>query len=110
MTVRKNGVVLPEFFAQRMKSFFWLPIARDKSDCPITDLLSAGVPLVGPGKENGTSKSAFDHAIDMPAQHFGLIALAMPDRVHPEIAKNDRTISSKTLQKNEITLAKTITV
>src|SRR5438067_1224516 len=25
MTVRKNGVVLPEFFAQRMKSFLWLP-------------------------------------------------------------------------------------
>src|SRR5213082_1061932 len=83
MTVRKNGVVLPKFFAQSMERFFWLPIARDETECPVGDLLFAGVPFVGPGKENGASESTFDHAIDVPAQHFGLLILAVPDRVHP---------------------------
>ena len=50
MTMRKNGVVLPEFLAQGMKRLFWLPIARDKSECPIGDLLFAGEPFVGPGE------------------------------------------------------------
>ena len=87
MTMRKHGVVLPELFAQGMKRFFWLPIARDKSECPISDLLFAGVPFVGPGKENGASESTFDHAIDMPARAFrpahpGCVGLC-PFRIRP---------------------------
>src|SRR5438034_9665085 len=104
MTMRKNGVVLPELFAQGMKGFFWLPITRHKSECPISDLLFAGVPFIGPGKENGASESTFDHAIDMPAQHFGLLVLAVPDRVHPEFAKDERTIFDQILQTKEIAI------
>src|SRR5438874_11555892 len=104
MTMRKNGVVLPEFFAQGMKRFFWLPIARDKSECPISDLLFAGVPFVGPGKENRASEPTFDHAIDVPAQHFGLLILAVPDRVHPEFAQDERTIFGQILKTKEIAL------
>src|SRR5438477_9273930 len=104
MTMRKNDVVLPEFFAQGMKGCFWLPIARDKSECPISDLLFAGVPFVGPGKENGASESTFDHAIDMPAQHFGLLILAVSDCVHSEFAQDERTLFDEILQTEEITL------
>src|SRR2546423_4583292 len=104
MTMRKNGVVLPELFAQGMKYLFWLPIARDKSECPISDLLFAGIPFVGPGKENRASESTFDHAIDMPAEHFGLLILAVPDRVHPEFAQDERTIFGQILQAEKVTL------
>ena len=104
MTVRENGVVLPEFFAQSMKRFFWLPIARDEPERPIGDLLLAGVPLVGPGKENGAGESTFNHAIDVPAQHFGLLILAVPDRVHPEFAKDERTFFGEILKTKEIAL------
>src|SRR5437016_4115167 len=104
MTMRKNGVVLPEFFAQGMKCFFWLPIARDKSECPIRDLLFASVPFVSPRKEDRAGESTLDHAIDMPAQHFGLLILAVPDRVHPEFAQDERTIFGQILQTEEITL------
>ncbi len=104
MAMRKNGVVLPEFFAQGMKRFFWLAIARDKSECPISDLLFAGEPFVGPGKENGASESTFDHAIDMPAQHFGLLVLAVSDCVHSEFAQDERTLFDEILQTEEITL------
>ena len=40
----------------------------------------------------------------MPAQHFGLVVLAVPDRVHPEFAKDERTIFDEILQTKEITL------
>src|SRR5580765_4831456 len=101
MTMRKNGVVLPELFAQGMKRFFWLPIARDKSERPISDLLFAGVPFVGPGKENGASESTFDHAIDMPAQHFGLLILAVSDCVHSEFAQDERTLFDEVLREQK---------
>src|SRR5947207_14228995 len=104
MTVRKNGVVLPKLFAQSMERFFWLPIARDQTECPVGDLLFAGVPFIGAGKENGASESTFDHAIDMPAQHFGLVVLAVPDRLHPEFAEDDRTGFDEILQPKEMTL------
>src|SRR2546422_11692363 len=97
MTVRKNGIVLPEFLAQSMERLFWLPIARDKPKCPIGNLLFAGVPFVGPGKENCASESTFDHAVDVPAQHFGLLILTVPDRVHPEFAEDERTIFGEIL-------------
>src|SRR5881398_2159044 len=104
MTVRKDGVVLSKFFAQSMERFFWLTIARDQPECPISNLLFAGVPFVSPGKENGASESTFDDAIDVPAQHFGLLILAVPDRIHSEFAKDERTIFDEILQTKEITL------
>src|SRR3977135_1395104 len=104
MTMRKNGSLLPEFCAQGMKRFFWLPIARDKSECPISDLLFAGIPFVGPGKENRARDPTFDPPNDMPAEHFGLLILSVPDRVHPEFAQDERTIFGQILQTEEIAL------
>src|SRR5947209_3287670 len=102
--MRKNGVVLPEFVTQSMERFFRLPIARDEPECPIGDFLFAGVPFVGPRKENGPRKPTFNHAIDMPAQHFGLLIFSVPDRVHPEFAQDERTIFGEILQAKEVTL------
>src|SRR5436309_15049534 len=104
MTVRKNGVVLPKLFAQSMERFFWLPIARDQTECPVGDLLFAGVPFIGPGKENGASESTFDHAIDMQAQHFGLVVLDVPDRVHTEFANGEWKMFCEFLMRKVIIL------
>ena len=89
---------LARVFAQGKKDFFWLPIARDKSECPISDFLFAGVPFIGPGKENGASESAFHHAVDMPAEHFGLLIFAVSNCVHPEFAQNERPLFDEILQ------------
>src|SRR6476620_1476977 len=87
-----------------MQRFFWLSIASDQSECPIRDFLLAGVPFVGPRKEDCAGQSAFNYAIDMPAQHVRLLVLSVPDRVHPEFAKDKRTLLGEILQSEEITL------
>ena len=87
-----------------MQRFFWLSIASDQPKCPIRNFLLAGVPFVGPGKKDCAGESAFNHAIDMPAQHFRLFLLGVSDRVHPEFAKNKRTLLDEVLQSKEITL------
>src|SRR4030095_3077240 len=87
-----------------MQRSLWLSIASHQSECPIRNFLLAGVPFVGPGKENRTGESAFDHAVDMPAQHVRLLVLSVPDRLHPKFAKDKRTLLGEILQSEEITL------
>src|SRR5215470_7686784 len=87
-----------------MQRFLWLASASDQPERPIRNFLLAGVPFVRPGKENGAGESAFDHAVDMPAQHICLFVLTVPDRVHPEFAKDKRTLFGEILQSEEITL------
>src|SRR5689334_23943781 len=86
-----------------MQRFFWLSITSDHSKRPIRDFLLAGVPFVGPGKEDCAGESAFNHAIDMPAQHFRLFLLGVPDRVHPEFAKDKRALFGEILQDRKST-------
>ena len=75
------------FRAGRRRIFSARAIARDESKRPIGDFLLAGVPFVGPGKKDGAGESAFHHAVDMPAEHFGLLVFACggscPCRIRP---------------------------
>src|SRR5690348_14450584 len=102
--MRQYGIVLPQFFAQEVQRFFWLSLPSDQSKRPIRDFLLAGVPFIGPGKEDRARETAFNHTIDMPAQHFRLLVLSVPDRVHSEFAKDKRAFLGEILQSKEIPL------
>src|ERR1051325_10057150 len=102
--MRQYGIVLSQFFAEEMQRFFWLSIASNQSKRPIRDFLLAGVPFVSPGKEDCARESAFNDAIDMPTQHFRLLVMSVPDRVHSEFSKDKRALFGEILQSKEITL------
>src|SRR4026208_193560 len=87
-----------------MQGFFGLSIASDQSKRPIRDFLLAGVPFVSPGKEDCAGESAFNDAIDMPTQHFRLLVMSVPNRVHPEFTKDKRALFGEILQSKKITL------
>ena len=40
----------------------------------------------------------------MPAEHFGLFILAMPDRIHAELAQHEWPIFGQILQAQQVTL------
>src|SRR2546423_11538979 len=102
--MRKRRVVPAEFVPEKEKRFFWFAFARDKTERPIADLLAAGEPFVGPGEENRPGEPALHHAVDVPAEHLGLLVLGVANRVHPEFAENERAIFGKILEAQQITL------
>src|SRR3981081_2098192 len=89
--MRRAGTIPAEVVAQNVKRFFGLARARDNSKGPIGNFLIARVPFVGPGKEDGSSEAAAHDAVNVPAEHLGLLFLRMPDGVHAELTENERT-------------------
>src|SRR5882724_8604973 len=102
--MRRAGTIPAEFVAQNLKRFFWLARARDNSKCPIGDFLITRVPLVGPGKKHGSGEAAAHDAVNMPAEHLGLLLLRMPDCVHAELTQNERTLFRQILQTQQVLL------
>ena len=92
----------PSFLCKREEGFFRRAIARDQPERPIGDLLLAGEPFVRPGEKNGAGKTTTHHAVDMPAEHFGLFLFAMPDRVHAELAQHERLFFREVLQAEQV--------
>src|SRR5207245_10583148 len=70
---------------------------------PVRHFVAAGKPFVRPGKQDCPSQSAFGHALDVPAEHFRLLILRMSDRVHAELAQNERTLAGEILQAQKVT-------
>ena len=95
--MRQSRVVLAEFVPKEKEGLLWFARARDQPERPVGDLLPAGEPFVSPGKENGAGQTAFHHAIDMPAKHFGLLVLGMSDGIHTEFTENERMLASEIL-------------
>src|SRR5437588_7204496 len=100
--MRQGGVVLAELLAQEKERLLRFALARDQTECPISDLLSAGEPFVGPGKEDRSGQPAFYDAVDVPAEHVGLLVLGVADSVHAEFAEDERPIFGKILQAQEV--------
>ena len=96
--MRQRGIVLAKFFPECGESFFRLALARNNSKGPIGDFLLTGEPFVRPGKENCSGQTALHHTIDMPAEHFGLLLLRMPDCVHPKLTQNQWPFFRQVLQ------------
>src|SRR6516164_5440609 len=87
-----------------MKRLFWLALARDDAERPIRNFLAAREPFVRPGEKNRSSQTAFHHAVDVPAKHFGLLLLRVPDRVYPEFTEDERMLAGEILQPQQIAL------
>src|SRR6202040_1918753 len=67
-------------------------------------------PFVGPGEKDGAGESAFHHALDVPAEHFRLLALGVADRIHPKLPQDERAIFRKILQAQQVALKVALTV
>src|SRR5207253_7021794 len=82
---------------------FRFALARHDPASPVRHFVAAGKPFVRPGNQDCSSQSAFGHALDVPADHFRLLILRMSDRVHAELAQNERTLASEILQAQKVT-------
>ena len=96
--MRQRCIILPKLGAQSKECLLRLAPPGHDSKRPIGDLLIAGEPFVRPGKKNRPGKTALYHAIDVPAEHFSLLFLRMPDRVHAEFPEDKRALFSQILQ------------
>src|SRR5205807_2413897 len=102
--MRQGGVVLAELVPQEKERLLWFALARDQTERPISDLLSAGEPFIGPSKEDRPGQPAFHDAVDVPAEDVGLLVLRVADGVHAEFAEDERAIFGEILQAQEVTL------
>ena len=92
----------PSFFWRAKNDLFGRAIAPNESERPVGDLLFAGVPFVGPGEKNRSGQTAAHDAVDVPAEHFGLLVFAVANRVHPEFAEHERFFFRQILQSQQI--------
>src|SRR6478672_12045014 len=108
--MRQGGVVVAEFIAKEKERLLRFALARDESESPVADLLPAGEPFVGPGEQYRSGEAALHHAVDVPAEHLGLLVLRMADRVHSEFPKDERTIFGKILETEQVALERVLVV
>src|SRR5215475_4604189 len=101
--MRRSRIVSTELFLNRIERLLRLAVARDDTESPVRNLLPARKPFVRPGEKNRSGKTAFHHAVDVPAEHFGLLLLRMPDRVHAEFAQDKRMFAGEILQPQQVT-------
>src|SRR5215475_15980624 len=100
--MRRSRIVSTELFLNRIERLLRLAVARDDTESPVRNLLPARKPFVRPGKENRSGQTAFHHAIDVPAEHFGLLLLRMPDRIHAKFTEDERMLAGEILQPQQI--------
>ena len=102
--MRQGRIVVPQFFCKRIERLLRFALARDDAKCPVCNFLAAREPFIRPREKNGSSQAAFYHAVHMPAEHFGLFLLRMPDCVHAEFAQDKRMLAGEILQPQQVTL------
>ena len=101
--MRRSRIVSSELFLNRVERLLRLALPRDDAERPVRNFLAAREPFVRPGEKNRSGKTAFHHAVDVPAKHFGLLLLRMPDRVHAEFTEDKRMFAGEILQPQQVT-------
>src|ERR1700745_2041841 len=96
--MRRSRTVTSELLLNRVERLLRFSLARNNAERPVRNFLIARKPFVRPGKKNRSGETAFRHAVDMPAKHFGLLLLRVPNRVHAEFTQNKRMLASEILQ------------
>ena len=96
--MRRCGITSTELLLNCVERLLRLALARDDAECPICNLLAPGEPFVRPREKNRACQTAFYNAVDMPAEHFGLLLLRMADRVHAEFTQDERLLAGEILQ------------
>src|SRR5205814_6717097 len=100
--MRRSRIVPAELFLNRVERLLRLALPRDYAKCPLRDFLTARKPFVRPGEKNRSGQAAFHNAVNVPAEHFGLFVLRMPDRVHTEFTEDERMLAGEILQPQQI--------
>src|SRR6266550_8471744 len=108
--MRRSRIVPAELFLNRVERLLRLALPRDYAKCPLRDFLTARKPFVRPGEKNRSGQTAFHNAVNVPAEHFSLLVLRMPDRVHAELTKNKRMFAGEILQPQQVTFEITLIV
>ena len=73
--MRQGGIVPAQFLFQCVERLLWSAFPRNDPKRPVGNFLPASKPFVRPGKKNGSSKTAFYDAVDVPTEHLGLLIL-----------------------------------
>ncbi len=68
------------------------------------DLVAIGVPVVGPGKDERAGQARHPGLADMTGEETGLLRLAVPQRVHAQLAQQQRLIADEVLQPEQVTV------
>src|SRR5437870_7546898 len=100
--MRRDRIVSSELFLNRVERLLRLALPRDDAECPVRNFLTARKPFVCPSEKNRSGETAFHHAVDVPAKHFGLLLLRMPERVHAEFTEDKRVFAGEILQPQQI--------
>ncbi len=100
--MRQCRVISSKLCSQIVEDLFRFACAGDDSESPISDLLLAGEPFVGPGKKDGSGQPALHHAVHMPAEHFRLLIFRVANRVHAEFTQDERPVFREILQAQQI--------
>jgi len=66
--MRQGGIVAAQFLFQRVERLLRSAFPRNDPKRPVGNFLPAREPFVRPGKKNGSSKTAFYDAVDVPTE------------------------------------------
>src|SRR5436190_1409110 len=101
--MRRSRIIPSELLLNRVERLLRLALPRDDAERPVRNFLASRKPFIRPGEKNRSGQTAFHHAVNVPAEHFGLLVLRMPDRVHAELTKNKRMFAGEILQPQQVT-------
>src|SRR4029453_14829320 len=96
--MRGSRILPSELLLNRVERLLRLSLPRDDAERPVPNFLASRKPFIRPGEKNCSGQTAFHHAVNVPAEHFGLLVLRMPDRVQSQLTKNKRMFAGEILQ------------
>src|SRR5689334_1881762 len=99
----QHRIILAKLFFERVVGFFWLPVASHDAERSIRSLRPTGKPLVSPRTRNRPGESTFSDDLDVPAKHLSMLVLRMTDRVHAELARDQRPLLRRVLLSQQVT-------
>src|SRR5262249_45933272 len=70
---------------------------------PVLDRAAAGVPVVRPGEEEGAGQAYQRGRAHVAGEEAGLLRFAVPERVHAELAEDERLVADQVLQAEQVT-------
>src|SRR5258708_39193498 len=102
--MRQNRIGRPKLLLNRVERLLRLALARDDAECPICNLLAPGEPFVRPREKNRACQTAFYNAVDMPAEHFGLLLLRMAGWFPAEFTQGEPVPPGRIYEPQRVTL------
>src|SRR6266487_6963009 len=102
--MRRSRIIPSELLLNRVECLLRLALTRDDAERPVRNFLASRKPFIRPGEKNRSGQTAFHHAVNVPAEHFGLLVLRMPDRDHAELTEDKRMFAGEILQPQQVPL------